>query len=277
MIRFPHNRCLLLLLPVVFTVLTSDPAQSQELVTDYKINGGQDVETVLPQEIQYLRPRFEQATLIDCHGNKMTGIINIHILTQYPRMLNTAGDTTGIADIGEIVRIIFPDSTTVIPAGGKWVTVLAEKDDVTISELASITLESPDGIRPPDPEISKGGNQLTWLTGAKTTVNYSRYGASHPKRVIPGNEFTLRCIFRTEYVLTQNGKIYPCKLKSFLKLFPSNKKAIREYAQNNYIYFNERESILALFRFCTSDTAEQNSLSSGQSQLSSATNSPGAD
>ena len=52
MIRFPHNRCLLLLLPVVFTVLTSDPAQSQELVTDYRINGGQDVETVLPQEIQ---------------------------------------------------------------------------------------------------------------------------------------------------------------------------------------------------------------------------------
>ena len=134
------------------------------------------VEDVLPIDIQYLLPVFEKAAVTLQSGEEQTGRINIHTPTQKVHMLDEKGDTMMVAGQEDIVRIQTRDCT-IIPADTCWVTVITEHGGITLSSLASIELEYPDGT------------------------------------------FTLRCIYKTEFVLTSEGRMYPCRLQSFLKLF----------------------------------------------------------
>lgn len=237
---------------LILSILTFSLVRAQEMVTDYQARPGQMVEDVLPADIQYLLPMFEKAAVILQSGDEQTGRINIHTLTQKVHMLDEKGDTMMVAGQEDIVRIQTRDCT-IIPADTCWVTVITEHGGITLSSLASIELEYPDGYGNDkyNEELS-GGNHLTWLTGAKTTVRYSRDGVpeTRTRRYSPDETFTLRCIYKIEFVLTSEGRMYPCRLQSFLKLFPEKKKQIRGFAKTNYTYFNELESVMQLFNFC---------------------------
>lgn len=237
---------------LTLSILTFTRVRAQEMVTDYQVRPGQMIEDILPTDIQYLLPVFEKTAVTLQSGDEQTGRINIHTLTQKVHMLDEKGDTMMVAGQEDIVRIQTRDCT-IIPADTCWVTVIAEHGGITLSSLASIELEYPDGYgNDKQNEELSGGNHLTWLTGAKTTVRYSRDGVpeTRTRRYSPDETFTLRCIYKTEFVLTSEGRMYPCRLQSFLKLFPEKKKQIRGFAKTNYTYFNEHESVLQLFNFC---------------------------
>ena len=206
---------------LTLSILTFTRVRAQEMVTDYQVRPGQMIEDILPTDIQYLLPVFEKTAVTLQSGDEQTGRINIHTLTQKVHMLDEKGDTMMVAGQEDIIRIQTRDCT-IIPADTCWVTVIAEHGGITLSSLASIELEYPDGYGNDkyNEELS-GGNHLTWLTGAKTTVRYSRDGVpeTRTRRYSPDETFTLRCIYKTEFVLTSEGRMYPCRLQSFLKLF----------------------------------------------------------
>ena len=161
---------------LTLSILTFTRVRAQEMVTDYQVRPGQMIEDILPTDIQYLLPVFEKTAVTLQSGDEQTGRINIHTLTQKVHMLDEKGDTMMVAGQEDIVRIQTRDCT-IIPADTCWVTVITEHGGITLSSLASIELEYPDGT------------------------------------------FTLRCIYKTEFVLTSEGRMYPCRLQSFLKLF----------------------------------------------------------
>lgn len=222
---------------------------SQEMTREFVVRNGDVVEYVLPQEFKYLLPEFTDMTVMDDSGNEYYGKLNVFLPGHTLRMIDDRGDTLLVSDSEHIARVTSQD-ITLLHAGKKYVTVIAEYGETTLSELCTVKLEyeqiteTPQGSTDPD-----NLDKFRSMTGSVHIIKSSQ--PQRTQNTIPDkSEIILKCTYRMEYVLTQGDKLYPAELKSFQKVFPASKSAIKDYVRTYRTYFNERESVLKLFNYC---------------------------
>lgn len=215
---------------------------SQKMTREFVVKNGEMIEHALPLEFKYLFPDFTPMTIIEDSGDEYHGKINVFLPSHTLRTVDDNGDTLLVADPELISRITSADKT-IIPVGEKYVTLIAEYGETTLSELCTVELEyeqiSDNDVYNPLEEFKTASPRI--IRSAKVPVLRP---AKKP------SEVKMKCTYRMEYVLTQGDNIYPVKLKSFLKVFPASKSAIKDYVRTYHTYFNERESVLNLFNYC---------------------------
>lgn len=221
-------------------------AYSQEEVIEYDTKSGQNIEHIIPIDRQYILPEFEQCSLLDKNGQKFSGIVNIHLPSNTLRMIDPDGDTLEVSNADDIRTIISRDHK-ILHIDRKFIIPIAEHKGITLSVLPSIIIEFFDKMEHDYiVDIANVRNDaVSWNTGSIKMI------------IVPdvlSDKVTMRCTYKSEYVLTSGDKVYPCRLSSFYKVFPKKKNLIRTYAHDNYIYFHIRESVLNLFNFCIQDT-----------------------
>ena len=223
---------------------------SQEMTREFVVKNGDVVEHVLPLEFKYLLPEFTDMTIMDDSGNEYSGKLNVFLPGHTLRMINDRGDTLLVADQEHISRVTSPDVTK-IHAGKKYATMIAGYGETTLSELCTVELEYEQIIEStPRSGTASGNLDLQYSkTGSVQIIKAPQLQKRH-NPVPADSEIILKCTYRIEYVLTHGDKIYPAGLKSFQKVFPASKSAIKDYVRTYHTYFNERESVLNLFNYC---------------------------
>ena len=201
-------------------------AFSQTVKGKVSVDARQDLLSVLPSEVSYFLPHFEDATVFFTDGKASSGKINICLVDNSVRFIHSTGDTLLLSSQDRVLRIQAADS--VYGLLGK--TSLAERRRLTLD-----TGEEKQGGYGALPPTS------TALEGKLTSID-------------PSRQFEFKTdisyTLRKDYILTDGEKVYPASTSSFIKFFPDKKKEIRSYVKTHKTDFKNKASLAQLFLFC---------------------------
>ena len=238
-----------LLCLLTFILVLSTDMTAQDRVLDIKVMEGQRYDHLIPDDMKYILPEFQECRFFSRYGEEFTGLINPNFLTDNIYLLTSTGDTLRIAGSEDIVRITAPDRT-VLQRDNKFMTVIAEHRNTALCECPSVDIEFFHETNEADEALTALEDRISLNTGSyKIIINDPPYNDNHPAD--SARFVTVRCTYSIRHFLVIGDKAYPCRLSSFTKAFPERKKAIKDFTKLYYTDFSNRESLIMLFEYCT--------------------------
>ncbi len=244
---------LLLLLTAIVSTSITVYSQEHEISGNFEIRNGDTLEYRLPDEVKYLLPKFSDAAVLNHDGSRSFGKINIMILDHTLRMIDRHGDTLNVINPESISRISTEDMQ-IIHIDDKYMEILATYQDITLSAGHYLSInyrKGSNGSNANSSFLERFGSSVSFFS----TNNYGGIGnnvfSSGPGNLSQDRTYTGEYTRRTQYVLTAGNRIFPANEKSFIKIFPKKKKAIKEFLSYFQTDFSNPEFLLTLFEFCT--------------------------
>ncbi|MGM9776294.1 MAG: hypothetical protein ACI3ZG_05955 [Candidatus Coprenecus sp.] len=228
----------LLTTTLLFLFAFIDYADSQTLSGKISIRSRDNIIHKLPDSICYMMPQFTKADIVYTSGKQFSAVVNICNVDNSVRFINRDGDTLLMANANSVQYITTPEALyTRINDYFIRNIAMSGKISLGIRNLFRIDVEQT--------ELSGGGIGLPKTSTARTASNLETdYNVD--KDVAREVEWEIK----SEFILSDSQKRYPCKRSSFEKLFPSKKKEIKEYVKQNKIDFDKKEDLILLFKFC---------------------------
>ena len=215
----------LLTTTLLFLFAFIDYADSQTLSGKISIRSRDNIIHKLPDSICYMMPQFTKADIVYTSGKQFSAVVNICNVDNSVRFINRDGDTLLMANANSVQYITTPEA------------LYTRINDYFIRNIFRIDVEQT--------ELSGGGIGLPKTSTARTASNLETdYNVD--KDVAREVEWEIK----SEFILSDSQKRYPCKRSSFEKLFPSKKKEIKEFVKQNKIDFDKKEDLILLFKFC---------------------------
>ncbi len=212
---------------------------TQSIEGTVTVDARQDLLSVLPEEVSYFLPRFEDAYVMFKDGTSSMGKVNICLVDNSVRHINSNGDTLLLANQDRVQRVLVAD-TVLLYAENAFVKQLMVYGQLSISERRRLELDKRQ-------EVSQGAYGSLPPTSTAVTGNLMLLD--------PTRKFDARSdisySFKVDYVLTDRERIYPAGRKSFTRLFPEHKKEINAYIKNHRTNFKDPRSLVELFYYCT--------------------------
>lgn len=237
-----------LLIPASILILLANThisGFSQEITGSVKIKNGDIIERVIPSNILYLLPEFQDAVLFNHDGSRLTGRINVSVMDYSLRLIDNNGDTLNAIGT-ESIKAIMTDKSVIHHIDKYYLPQIAEYAGIILSEIRILTLETA-------PAEAKDGEN----TRKRRMIMpvYSRFGSG--STVIEfGNRYRTNVFemvyhLTRQYVLAKDGYVIPISnVSAFTRIFPGDKNSIREFAETDRTDFTDTESLIRLFNFC---------------------------
>lgn len=210
---------------------------SQTVKGKVSVDARQDLLSVLPSEVSYFLPHFEDATVFFTDGKASSGKVNICLVDNSVRFIHSTGDTLLLSSQDRVLRIQAAD-TLILKTEDYFVKQIAVYGKTSLAERRRLTLDAGEekqggyGALPPT---------STALEGKLTSID-------------PSRQFEFKTdisyTLRKDYILTDGEKVYPASTSSFIKFFPEKKKEIRSYVKTHKTDFKNKASLAQLFMFC---------------------------
>lgn len=218
-------------------LLLSARVSAQTLDGTVTVGARQDILSVLPENVSYFLPEFEESTVFFNDGTSSTGKVNICLVDNSVRFIQESGDTLLLSSYERVLRIQVAD-TVLAKANDCFVKQILIFGNKSLGERRRLELET-------DQEKQGGYGSLPPTSTAK---------AGNMMRLDPTREFDVTTkmsySFRKDFVLTDGEKVYPAGTSAFVRLFPDRKKEIRSFVKENRTDFDDKLSLVQLFLFC---------------------------
>lgn len=195
--------------------------------------------------MKYILPDFQESKLLSKYGEEFSGKVNASFLTNLIYLLSASGDTLRVAESENIVRIISPDGIT-LQRENKFLRVIEEHRNIALCEYPSTKIDFIFENDSYTKAIAEIEDKLALNTGSYKII-ISDLGSIPTDSV---KFVTVRCTYSSQPVLVIEDRIYPCRLSSFTKAFPSRKKPLKDFAKAYNTDFSNKESLLMLFEYC---------------------------
>lgn len=233
---------LLLLIPAM---LCGTNIAAQDRILDIKVVEGQRYDHLIPDDMKYILPDFQESKLLSKYGEEFSGKVNASFLTNLIYLLTTTGDTLRIAESENIVRIISPNGIT-LQREKKFLRVIEEHRNIALCEYPSTKIDFYFENDITTEAISALEDKISLHTGSYSIIiNELGFIPTDSVKIV-----TVRCTYSSQPVLVIEDRIYPCRLSSFTKAFPKQKKSLKDFAKAYNTDFSNKESLLMLFEYC---------------------------
>lgn len=199
-----------------------------------------ELEKVLPQEMMFAFPEFIEARLQLLNGSMNSSRVNINLYTGDILFINNAGDTMGLANPGEVKRIIIGESLW-IPLNKVFWEVLEIQDEIMLlkSKRTKIT-----------DQRKEGAYGTTSGTSAVSSVSSLVVRSDQIATLLPVGIYD----FETEVQLrlAKGSKSYVADANGFRKAFDTRKKEITAYLKENRVNFKDEAEVRGFLLKCLS-------------------------
>lgn len=223
---------------ITAVLLLSVGASAQTLDGTVTVGSRQDILSVLPENVSFFLPEFEESTVFFNDGTSSSGIINICLVDNSIRFIQKTGDTLLLSSVDRVLRLQVGD-TVIKKANDCFVKQIMVCGDKSLGERRRLELESG--------QEKQGGYGSLPPTSTAKTGQLTRLDPTRKFNV----ETTLSYTFKKDFVLTDGDKVYPAGTSAFVRLFPDKKKEIRSFVKANRTDFDDKLSLVQLFIFCT--------------------------
>lgn len=242
-------RYLLIFLAAALPALTFEahsqvPDIFREMSGSSEIRHGDTIQYRIPVNVRYLFPEFTQAAVFNHNGSRYFGTVNVSLLDQRLKMIDSNGDTLDVYNQEGIDRVN-TEHFRLVRASDKFVVIHTEYNDVTLSVYTELHIASGN-----KDEGSRYGSKVN-------SVSYHNSGmfgiAVYTPKDRSQNVNVLQYIRESGYVLTVGTTMLPATESSFIRIFPRKKKAIKEFVNTYRVDFENPDSITTLLELCTED------------------------
>lgn len=221
---------------ILSAVLLSAVSYAQTEEGTVTVKASQDLLKVLPHNVVYLLPEFQEGTVDFTDGTSSSGRINICNIDNSIRFINSTGDTLLLANPHRVARAIV-DGKVLMKLDNSFLRQIAVYGSKSLCERKRLTIE--------ENETEAGYSGIPPTSTAKR----GRVVQVNPRHMELG-ERDIDYRLRTDYVLTDGEKPYAANTASFIRFFPEKKKEIRSFVKTHKTDFKSKDSLAELFLFC---------------------------
>lgn len=184
----------------------------------------------------YAFPKFEEGIVTYNTGERSSGKINIYLIDQSVRVLDSDGVILLASNNDAITRVSVGNRLFYVGRDG-WIEILSYSDDIFFGVIRSTTVTD---------NAKKGAYGTVSTTTSIDSYSYGNDG---------GQTFLYRSIadlpenhlYREIPCFYRNGAQLNASKKSFLKCFPKQKDFIEEYLKENPVNFGKLDEVKTLF------------------------------
>ena len=108
-----------------------------------EVDSREDLLSALPSDVVYMLPAFTDATVVFASGDSSKGRLNICLVDNSVRFINTAGDTLKLSN-AENVHSIMAGDTLLLQRNGAFIKRVGVYGDLSLCERRELTLSEPE-------------------------------------------------------------------------------------------------------------------------------------
>lgn len=234
-----------ILLALPFEAHSQEPDIFRKVSGSSEIRHGDTIQYHIPVNVRYLFPEFTQAAVFNHNGSRYFGTVNVSLLDQRLKMIDSNGDTLDVYNQEAIDRVN-TEHFRLVRASDKFVVIHTEYNDVTLSVYTELHIASDN-----KEEGSRHGSKISSISDSYLSGQFKN--APYVPKDRSKNVNTLQYFRESEYVLTVGTTMLPATESSFIRIFPRKKKAIKEFVNTYRVDFENPDSITTLLDLCTED------------------------
>lgn len=234
----------LLLLSALLFLQFSFPhiGHSQSVEGTVTVQARQDLLSVLPPDVAYFMPDFEEASIYFTDGTVSSGKVNICLVDNTIRFIAPSGDTLLMSQGDRVLRILAAD-TLILKAEGCFARQIAVFGPYSLSERRQLELNT-------QKQEQMGGYGT--LPPTSTALSASMMSLDPSRKFETAADISYR--LEKDFVLTDGTDVFKARAAAFYRIFPDMKQDIRKFIREHSIDMSSREDLLGLFLFCARET-----------------------
>lgn len=199
---------------------------------------GENLTPLLPDDVVYMYPVFQQGTVLYYDNSSSGGLMNIFLIGSDLHFVDAQGDTL-VLNNQDNVRLLSIGRDTYMRHNKAYVRILDTDNEVALGIRSLVTLEEAQKIG------AYGQVNNTAAISDITVMHQSNQG--YYLKSLKNIPYRLR----QDVLLYANDRLYVANKNNFSKLFPNRKDDITAYVKEHKTDFDNAQEALDLFHYLT--------------------------